>query len=135
MALCTGCDNTGTVEELENGKCTCGKTWKALMRSLRRLFRIKSKKSKPPTGMMYIGGYPKNMKKSLYYHDRQQGGENKVAKKEYTIKTTVAEVTRSRIRLEFGRTQGSLWITGTGLAARKLKPKIGDIMYVTLKKG
>ncbi len=76
------------------------------------------------------------MGKELDLKQKQnKGGVKKVVKKEYSIKTTVAEVNRSRIRLEFGRTQGSLWITGTGLAARKLKPKIGERVLVTLKLG
>ncbi len=69
------------------------------------------------------------------YFKTKQGGEKRMSKKEYTIKTTVSEVSRNKIRLEFGRTQGGLWITGTGLAARKLKLNVGDKILVTLKKG
>ncbi len=79
-------------------------------------------KNNPPTGMITMKDYQK-----------KQGGEKKVTKKEYNIKTTVAEVSKSEIMLEFGRTQGSLWISGTGLAARKLKLKKGDKVSVTIK--
>lgn len=60
-----------------------------------------------------------------------RGGKN--MKREYKIKTTVAEVRWSRIRFEFGKVQGSLWISGKGLAARKLKVKVGDRVLLTLK--
>ncbi len=53
--------------------------------------------------------------------------------KEIKIKATVSSVNRSKITFEFGRTQGSMWISGSGTAARKLRPKVGDPVTVTVK--
>ena len=55
--------------------------------------------------------------------------------KEVKIKAKVEHISisKSKIIFEFGRTQGSLWISGTGVAARKLKLKTGDKIEVTIK--
>lgn len=110
-------------------ECKCGQS--IIWNWLRRLFGKKSKKSNPPTGIIYVE-CPKNMKKPLYYH-HQQGGEKTMAK-ETVLKARVAEVVRRKITFEFGATQANLDISGTGLAARKLKLKKGDQVSVTIKK-
>ena len=53
--------------------------------------------------------------------------------KEVTINATVESVSRSKINFEFGRTQGSMWISGSGLAARKLKLSKGDKVQIVVK--
>ncbi len=72
-----------------------------------------------------------DLDKNLYRSLKEKGGIS--MGKEVKIEATVAEVKRSKIIFEFGRTQGNLWISGSGVTARKLKLKPGDKVLVSVK--
>ena len=50
------------------------------------------------------------------------------------IKARVQTVSRSQVNFEFGRTQGGMWISGSGTMQRKLKLKKGDKVLITVEK-
>ena len=66
-------------------------------------------------------------------YNKKRGGEKTMAK-EAVLKARVADVVRRKITFEFGATQVNMDMTGTGIAARKLKLKKGDKVSVTIKK-
>ena len=52
--------------------------------------------------------------------------------KQIKLKAKVIHIDGSNISLEFGRTQAEMTFSSKGSIARKLKPKEGDILEVTL---
>lgn len=54
--------------------------------------------------------------------------------KKFELKAKVGYIDESQIDFEFGRTQASMDISGSGSAARKLKLKEGDKVTVTITK-
>ena len=87
-----------------------------------------------PSDIFIYNGKPVEKDDNIIgWYLKLKGGERNMTNREVTFKARVAEINRSRIIFEFGRSQVNMDISGSGSAARKLKLKKGTKVSVSLK--